>query len=148
MDERLEQLIGMYLGDFHHGRLNCAEAVLIAMCDYYDVDMSICPMIATAFGGGMCGLQGVCGVMSGALMVIGLKHGRELGGDRMPAYELGKKLFSWFEQRHGSAVCRDLTLADFTDPAQMAAFRLPGGAHGCVCEPLVAEACRWLADNL
>ncbi len=148
MDDRLRELLDMYIEDFQVGRLNCAEAVLITMCNYYDVDMNVCPMIATAFGGGICGTQGVCGALSGALMVIGLRHGRELGGDKARAYELGKRLMAWFADRHGSKDCSELTGIDMQDPAQMAAFRAPGGKHETVCHTLVRDTCEWLAEQL
>lgn len=148
MNEKLEQLIEMYSAAFYHGRINCAETVLITMCNYYDIDMDICPRIATAFGGGICGTQNVCGALSGALMVIGLRHGREIGGDRAPSYALGKRLMTWFEDNWGSSCCRELTGFDFSDAQKMAAFREPGGVHQSTCEPLVRQVCRWLGDNL
>ena len=148
MDERLERLIKSYSVDFQKGRLNCAETVLITMCDYYDMHMDICPMIATTFGGGICSRQGICGAMSGALMVIGLKHGRELGGDRSKAYELGKALLDWCENEQGSTICKELVFCDLSDPITQQQFRKPGGAHDRVCEPLVVDVCRWLASNL
>lgn len=148
MDARLKELLDMYIEDFQAGRLNCAEAVLITMCNYYDVDMNVCPMIATAFGGGLCGTQGVCGALSGALMVIGIRHGRELGGDRTRAYELGKRLMAWFRERNGSLNCGELTDTDMTDPEQMKAFRAPGGKHETLCQALVRDTCAWLAEQL
>ena len=35
------------------------------------------PRIATPFGGGIGGRGEVCGAVTGAVMAIGLKHGRE-----------------------------------------------------------------------
>ena len=148
MDDQFKDLMAMYLEDFQAGRLNCSETVLITMCNGYDDDMNVCPMIATAFGGGICGKQGLCGAVSGALMVIGLRHGRELGGDKTAAYELGKKFIAWFEQTHSTTICRDLIQMDLSDPDQMKAFRAPGGKHESVCQKLVSSACEWLAENL
>lgn len=148
MDKNLEQLLEMYLEDFRLGRLNCAETVLITMCNYYDIDMNICPMIATPFGGGLCGTHMLCGVISGALMVIGLRHGRELGGDKAPSYELGKKLLAWFQKQRGAHECNQLIQCDFSDPEQMKRFREPGGEHETVCAPMVADVCRWLCENM
>lgn len=148
MDDRFEQLLSEYLEDFRKGRMNCAETVLITMCDHYDMHMDVCPMIATAFGGGIASTQKICGAISGALMVIGLKHGRELGGDRMPAYELAKRLLAWFEDEQGTTNCKELVFCDLSDPVTQQQFRAPGGAHERVCEPLVADVCRWLLKNL
>lgn len=148
MDDRILQHINNYIGDFRKGRLNCAEAVLTIMCEYYDMHMDICPMIATTFGGGICSRQGICGTLTGALMVIGLRHGRELGGDRTKSYELGKALLDWCEDQQGSTICKELVYCDFTDPITQQQFRKPGGAHDRVCEPLVEDVCKWLAANL
>jgi len=67
--------------------------------------------IGSAFGGGM-GLMGeTCGAVTGAFMVIGLKHGAadaENKTSKTRTYELVKEFTERFKARNGSIVCRDL----------------------------------------
>lgn len=147
-DERLESLIAKYTEIFHARNLNCAEVVLTIMTEYYGIDLDCCPRIATAFGGGLSGRQMFCGAISGGLMVIGLKAGREQGGDKMPAYMLGQRLIDWAQADLGSTQCREITGFDISDPAQQAVFNGPGGAHETVCEPFAGRVCRFLVELL
>jgi C_GCAxxG_C_C family probable redox protein len=74
--------------------------------------------IGSAFGGGM-GLMGeTCGAVTGAFMVIGLKHGAANAANkesRTKTYDLVKKFTERFKARNESIVCRDLI--DF-DPGE------------------------------
>ena len=144
----LEQIIAARTVDFHAGRLNCAESVLLIMSEYYGWDNAAVPRIATAFGGGIAGMQGVCGAYTGGAMVIGMLMGREVGGDRMPAVEACKALHEFFLSLYGAADCRGILRdVDLSDPAQNAAFRAEDGKHASVCEPMVAAVCRYLAER-
>ncbi len=148
MDEKLEKILKTYLVDYHNQRLNCAESVLITMRDYYGWDAALCPRVATAFGGGGCGAQGMCGTLSAALMTVGILYGRELGGDKTPAYEKGRSFIQWFESLNGTTLCRQITGLDTSTSEGQALFRAPGGVHERVCEPLVAQVCRRLVQIL
>ena len=51
--EKLHAILSGKLFAFENGGLNCAETVLSAMCEYWDMDAPFAPKIATAFGGGL-----------------------------------------------------------------------------------------------
>ena len=146
-DERLEAIIAEIVPQFHAGKLNCAEAALGILSRYWECGAEECwPRVATCFGGGICGTQGPCGALTGALMAIGLKKGRRAPGeDKQPANQAGKALMDWLTAEKGSCLCRDLTGMDLSAPGAQQAFRAPGGAHERVCEALVPEICRHLA---
>jgi hypothetical protein len=56
----------------------CSEAVLITLAECLGVESKLIPRIATGFGAGV-GREGeVCGALSGAVMGLGLKFGREV----------------------------------------------------------------------
>jgi len=148
MNQRLESILGENLALFRGQKLNCAEAVLLTLAQYRGEAGDFAPRIATAFGGGVCGRQGLCGALTGGLMAIGLELGRKQpGDDKAPANQAGKALLAWAGERFSALECRALTGVDFSDPDQNAAFRAPGGAHEAVCERLVAEVCRHLAEE-
>ncbi len=149
MDERFEAILKENLDLFRTGKLNCAETVLTTLSQYYGETGGFAPRIATAFGGGICSRQGICGAVTGGLMAIGLKLGRKNpGDDKAPANEAGKSLLKWVEENYPSLDCRALADADFSDPEQLARFRAPGGAHETVCVPLVEAVSRRLAKTL
>lgn len=148
MNEKLEDLIDQYTELFHTARLNCAESALMILCDYYGLGGDFAPRIATAFGGGIAGTQGFCGALSGGMMGIGLLLGREIGGDKVPSNEMGKKLIAWATEQKSSCLCREISGVDLSDPGQSAAFRAENGGHVTICEPLVGEVCRWLVEQI
>lgn len=143
MNERLEQILTELDRDFGDGKVNCAEAVLLGLCRYFGWASDCVPRIATPFGGGMGGAQHTCGALTGGLMALGLRYGREVGGDKQPSYQRAKELVAWFEQECGALDCRTL-VGDIADPA----FRQPGGKHDTVCKQVVPAVCRHLAAEM
>ncbi len=145
MQNNLDAIMEYRSADFHAGRINCAETVLTVMSEYYGWDTPLIPRIATCFGGGVLGCQdGICGALSGGLMALGCLMGRDVGGDRMPAYEAGQALKAFILERNGSCQCAEiLDHMPLNDPS----FRAPGGKHQTVCEPLAEAVCRYLADT-
>lgn len=147
MKRDLEAILDEYIALFDARKLNCAETTLMVLSEYLGVDSPLLPRIATAFGGGMAGEQSTCGVVTGALMAIGLYAGREPGGDQLPARELGGEFMRAFVSERGALSCMGLTGVDMRDPEVMEAFRAPGGKHERICNNCVRWACRRLAEE-
>ncbi len=81
------------------------------------IESPLIPRIATAFGGGMGGIGSVCGAVVGAVMAIGLAHGREEPSQsRDQAYALTRDVYRRFQEEMGSTICRELTGLDLTTP--------------------------------
>ena len=149
MDDRFQTILDENLALFRIGKLNCAETVLMTLSQFFGEEGDFEPRIATAFGGGVCGRQGICGAVTGGLMAIGLRLGRKNpGDDKAPANDAGKALIRWVAETNPSLDCLALTGADFSDPEQSARFREPGGAHETVCERLVEGIARRLAETI
>ena len=62
--------------DLHHAGYNCAQAVLGAYVDLFDLDMDKAMTIAYGFGGGVGMTREICGTLTGGAMAIGLKYGK------------------------------------------------------------------------
>ena len=126
---------------------NCAQSVLLACGRRYGLDDRTAMRMASAFGGGMTvGLT--CGVVTGALMAIGLKHAKtDLGDERPQANVLIRRFLDRFAARHGSLVCKDLLGADFSDPVQAKAAREKHLSRS-VCPPYVRTAAEILEELL
>jgi len=85
---------------------------------------------ATGFGGGVGASGSLCGIVSGSVLVIGVKHGRGMNDGMdvaMNAYLRCRELLGWFETEFDSQMCSDLTGGvDFTDPEQLSEFYATG----------------------
>jgi len=100
---------------------NCAQSVLWAMSEYWNIKNELIPKIATAFGAGIGRCGCVCGALAGGVMAVGAKYGTNEPSveKRLKAYELTQKLYRQFESQHGSVLCRELIGYDLLDPREL-----------------------------
>jgi len=54
---------------------SCSQAVVGAFCDQVGLDFETAMRLAAPFGGGMGRMRQVCGAVSGAFILAGLKYG-------------------------------------------------------------------------
>jgi C_GCAxxG_C_C family probable redox protein len=97
---------------------NCTQAVLSTFGPQFGLDRESAIRIAKAFGSGM-GMGETCGAVTGALMVIGLKHaglkGRSLfSKDRTE--DIAREFAARFKARNGTTECRELLGCDLGTP--------------------------------
>jgi C_GCAxxG_C_C family probable redox protein len=93
----------------------CAESVLMAMQDYLGIEKN--PAIATGFGAGIARRGSVCGAVTGGILAINLKYGRQTAEDKesiKQAYIRALEFYKKFEEKIGSAVCYDIIKCDLT----------------------------------
>lgn len=97
----------------------CSQALLSTYSEQFGLDREIALKVADGFGGGMGRMGGACGAVTGAFMVIGLKHGRIIVEDRK-AHEKTNSLVNEFvrrfKSRNGSIVCGELLGYDISTP--------------------------------
>ena len=96
--------------DFHNQGYNCAQAVVCAYCDLVGLDKETAYKMAEGFGFGM-GCMEMCGALSGAFMLAGMKNSAGLdkpGTTKGQTYMVTKMLKEKFEQKNGAYLCRDL----------------------------------------
>jgi C_GCAxxG_C_C family probable redox protein len=90
---------------------SCSQAVLASYSESLGLDSKTALKLAQSFGGGMAHMGETCGAVTGAFMVIGLKHGRIKAEDeesKERTYELVRKFVEKFRASNGSIVCKDL----------------------------------------
>ena len=129
------------VSDFRDGCL-CSQAVFAAFSEDLGLDRERALKIAAAFGGGM-GMAQTCGAVTGALMVIGLKH----GDDRAKAGPVAAEFREKFASRAGSVVCKDLLDCDISTPEGAAAAR-EKELYTSVCPKMVQHAAEILEEIL
>ena len=96
----------------HKKGYNCVQSVVCAFADELGYDEETLFRLSEAFGGGMGGTKGVCGVVSAMVMVAGTI--KSFGLDKLPetnkkeSYALAKELMGKFEKEVGSIMCSDI----------------------------------------
>ena len=99
---------------------NCSQSVLNAFKEEISLDKNLLLKIAAGFGGGMRKGE-VCGAVSGAIMVLGLKYGNSIEGDvetKEHIYSLTREFMKRFEEKNGSVVCKQLLGYDLSNPEE------------------------------
>ncbi len=96
---------------------SCSQAVLSAYGEQFGMGREMALKVSGAFGGGMGHLGETCGAVTGAFMLIGLKHGKTRAEDeqrREKAHNLVKEFALEFKSRNGSITCRELLDCDIS----------------------------------
>ena len=128
----------------------CSQAILAAYGEDFGIEREAALRLSDGFAGGIAGLGNICGAVSGALMVIGLKHGRTSASDREARAQTKRfvrEFMSRFEARNGTTVCRELLGCDIDTPekSQMAREK---GLFTTVCPAMVRDAAEILEELL
>ncbi len=129
---------------------SCSQAVLSSCGRKYGLDRKTSLRVSGAFGGGMARMGKTCGAVTGAFMVIGLKHGKTKARDeeaRERTYGLARELVRRFKARHGSIVCRELLGHDLSTPGGMKAAK-EKNLFATVCPVFVGDAVRIIEQLL
>ena len=128
---------------------NCAQSVVAAFAKDVGSDMSTALKTAGVFGGGLAHHGHVCGAVSGALMIIGMKY-NGVGTDytsREYAFLIGSALIEEFETRHQTIDCRQLTGCDISTSEGLKKFK-DSGIYNNVCPQWIKEAAEILETLL
>lgn len=80
---------------------NCAQAVTCTYCDLVGLDGQTALDIAGAYGTGMGNMEGTCGALVGAGMIVGL-----VTKDRVKSRARMKEMMEKFQARCGATQCR------------------------------------------
>ena len=84
--------------------MNCSQAVFGAFAEDFGMDASTAAKVACGLGGGVGRLREVCGTVTGASLVLGLKY----GADKAVVYPHVQDFCARFKAECGSIVCREL----------------------------------------
>ena len=133
---------------FNEQNRNCAQSVLAAHGPDLGLDETSCLRVSACFGAGLGRLGLTCGAVTGACMVLGLRHAAEMnegmpGRDRV--YGRVQEFTRRFRELHGATDCITLTKCDMTTPEGRQPFAERGLLKN-LCSTLVACAVDLLAE--
>lgn len=102
---------------------SCSQAVLAAFAQDFGLDRTTALRISQGFGAGIAYTDDICGAVSGAIMVIGLRYGRTEANDKAAkehTYAVVGEFLRQFKQLNGSVACTGLLGYNLSDPGQIA----------------------------
>jgi C_GCAxxG_C_C family probable redox protein len=111
---RVEEAVSCFKDGFM-----CSQAVLTSYAGEFGMDRKAALKVSAAFGGGMGRMGEICGAVTGAFMVIGLKYGRTMVQDTKShekTTRLVREFVGKFKSLNGSIVCRELLGCDLSTP--------------------------------
>ncbi len=134
---------------FNEG-FSCSQATLLAFASDFGLDEELALKVSCAFGGGISHLGAICGAVSGALMVIGLKYGRTKKEDikaREKTYKLANEFINKFKEKNNSIICNDLLGCDISTDEGLKIAKVKRGDPN-FCPKFVKDAVEILEEIL
>lgn len=138
MNERVEKAEKLFMSG-----CNCSQAVFAAFADELGLDEELAKRIACGLGGGVGRMREVCGAVSGAALVLGMRH----GPDKTAAYPAIQEFCAKFKQECGSIVCRELLAGTGATQGGAPEARTPEYYRKRPCVELVKLAAQMLTEN-
>ena len=108
IEERVQKGISYFKQGY-----NCAQSVVLAFAEDYELEEAFAAHISGSFGGGIGRMRETCGTACGMFMLAGL----EVKGDypdqelKKKNYEVVQRLAADFKAETGSLICKELNLA-------------------------------------
>jgi C_GCAxxG_C_C family probable redox protein len=126
---------------------NCSQAVVSVYGEQFGLSRETALKVSAGFGGGMR-MAETCGAVTGAFMVIGLKHGATEAEDKIAkenTYKLVREFADKFKSRNGSVMCKELLGCDISTP-EGAKTAQEKDLFATLCTKLVRDAAEILEE--
>jgi len=118
----------------------CSQAVLGAFCEKYGMSKDIAFKISCGLNSGSRCAE-LCGAVSGAVLVIGLKY----GDSKSICNSKTEEFMRAFREKKGDVVCRNILGCDIFTP-EGKAKAINGNLFETVCKKAVVDAAQVLSD--
>ncbi|MDD5658350.1 MAG: C-GCAxxG-C-C family protein [Elusimicrobia bacterium] len=128
----------------------CSEVILTLYGEEFGLNQDLAMKIGCAFGGGLGGSGDVCGAVTGAIAILGLKFGRTRNSDvegRARTDALVRRFLKRFRSAHKHLRCNDLIGYD-RSTAQGHEAAATAGVFKELCPRFVEDAAIILEDML
>ncbi len=101
--------------ELHRKGYSCSQSVAVACADLIDVPKGILFRATEGFGAGMGTMDGVCGALTGGLLIAGLKNSTDdLDNPKSKAstMKISRAMLTSFREKSGAIICRELKGVD------------------------------------
>jgi len=129
---------------------SCSQAILSTYGPQFGISHEIAFKISKPFGGGIGRMGKICGAVTGALMVIGLKYGNVKIDDneaKEKTYDLVNEFVKRFEDHNSTIKCKKLIKCDISTPEGLE-YAKNKNLFGNICSKLVQNAAEILEQIL
>ncbi len=129
---------------------SCSQSVLKAYAEEMGLESGLALKLASGFGGGMARQGQTCGAVTGAMMVIGLKHGFTAPDDDInkdATYKLVREFTRRMEKRFNTTTCNEMVGHDISTAAGHEAAK-KDDVFNRLCPGFVRAATEILEDLL
>lgn len=102
------------VGELFRQGYNCSQSVVGAFHEEMGLPLETALRLSSSFGGGMGGLRGTCGAVTGMFLVAGMLFGYDSSTDddvKKAHYARIRQLAADFTKQHDTIVCRELLQA-------------------------------------
>lgn len=97
--------------ELHRKGYSCSQAVAVACADMVDVPKEFLLRATEGFGAGMGTMDGVCGALTGGLLIAGLKNSSgnlDNPKSKGATMKISKAMLTSFRDKSGAIICREL----------------------------------------
>ncbi len=129
----------------------CSQSVFAAFSDIYGIDRDTALKVSAGLGGGVGRMREVCGVVTGASMVLGLEYGTSDGLNKEAKAETYAKVREFsdrFKEKENSVICRELLGLLEEEKSHIPQSRTKEYYEKRPCLRLVKESAEILCDML
>jgi len=107
MSSRVNQVVDNFTVGY-----NCCQSMLATYGDIYGVDRETALKLASGMGGGLGHFGAVCGFVSAACMLLGLKYGATSQESQLDVFPICLEFCDDFTAECGSVNCKDIIKRD------------------------------------
>lgn len=129
---------------------SCAQSMVASQCELYGVDRITALRFAGVFGSGIGRSAQTCGVITGAMMLIGLKYGKKFpeDPDDLDRFGIAQEFIRRFKEKHcGRFKCQELLEYDVSKDDELD-YILKNGLFEKVCQQMVYEGADMIHELL
>ena len=101
--------------ELHRKGYSCSQSVAVACADMVDLPKEILFRASEGFGAGMGTMDGVCGALTGGLLIAGLKNSTanlDTPKSKASTMKISRAMLTSFRDKCGSIICRELKGVD------------------------------------
>ena len=118
---------------------NCSQAVFVAFATDLGLTEEMALAVSVGLGGGVGRMREVCGAVSGAAMVVGLKNPQY---DKGEAYEKVRLIADEFQKTNHSIICKELLGLSQPEKSSVPEERTPEYYQKRPCVKIVEDAAK------
>jgi len=107
MSSRITQVVDKFTDGY-----NCCQSMLATYSDIHGVDRETALKLASGMGGGVGHSGGVCGFVSAACLLLGLKYGAPTPESQLGVFPICLEFCDVITAKYGSINCKDIIKRD------------------------------------